>query len=101
MGLVRMISGTERRRNWRWVAALGLWAVNTSPAYPQETVVQEPDRTVYRKRTTIDFSDVAVEGQLSKPEGSYVLNRRQNSFRTLIRIRDNFLPELQKSVDSL
>jgi|SRR5215471_13681031 len=97
-----MISGTERRRSWRWaVAALGLWAVVTAPAYAQPKVVQEPDRTIYRKRTTIDFSDVAVEGQLSKPEGSYVLNRRQTSFRTLIRIRDNFLPELQKSVDSL
>lgn len=81
--------------------AMGLWVIVATPAYAQTKVVQEPDRTVYRKRTTIDFSDVAVEGQLSKPEGSYVLNRKQTSFRNLIRIRDNFLPELQKSVDSL
>jgi hypothetical protein len=90
----------EKRMKLRWWG-MGVWVIVAAPAYGQSKVIQEPDRTVYRKRTTIDFSDVAVEGQLSKPEGSYVLNRKQTSFRNLIRIRDNFLPELQKSVDSL
>ena len=75
-----------------------------SAAVAEETrtrVVQEPDKVVVRKRTVIDFNDVTVEGELVKPEGSYVLNRNQTRFPSLIRLRDNFNPELQKSADNL
>jgi hypothetical protein len=59
------------------------------------------DKVVVRKKTVIDFTDVAVEGELTKPEGSYVLNKKQAQFKSLIKVRDNFQPELQKSVDNL
>src|SRR5258706_11826777 len=64
-------------------------------------VVQEADKVVIRKRTVIDFNDVTVEGELTKPEGSYLLNRNKTRFQSLIRLRDNFNPELQKSADNL
>ncbi|MBM7117114.1 hypothetical protein [Archangium primigenium] len=67
----------------------------------QVKVIQEEDKVVVRKKTTIDFTDMAVEGELTKPEGSYVLNRKKTDFQSLIRVRDNFNPELQKSVDNL
>ena len=75
-----------------------MWAV---PALAQEQVIQTPDRTVYRKKTVIDFSDVQIQGELTKPEGSYLLNRKKTSFRTLLKIRANFLPELFNSTDNL
>lgn len=59
------------------------------------------DRVVFKKRTVIDFNEVTLEGELTKPEGSYVLNRKKTKFSSLIKLRDNFLPELQKSVDNL
>ena len=68
---------------------------------PRVKVVQEADRIVVRKRTVVDFNDVTVEGELTKPEGSYVLNRNRTRFRSLVRLRDNFNPELQKSADNL
>ena len=68
---------------------------------PGVKVVQEADRIVVRKRTVIDFNDVTVEGELTRPEGSYVLNRNRTRFRSLVRLRDNFNPELQKSADNL
>lgn len=68
---------------------------------PGVKVIQEADRVVVRKRTVIDFNDVTVEGELTKPEGSYVLNRSRTRFRSLVRLRDNFNPELQKSADNL
>src|SRR5437867_8334223 len=68
---------------------------------PGVKVVQEADRIVVRKRTVIDFNDVTVEGELTKPEGSYVLNRNRTRFRSLVRLRDNFNPELQNSADIL
>ncbi len=85
-----------------WMAVV--WA---GPAVAEESertrvkIIQEEDRTVYKKKTVIDFTDVAVEGELTKPEGSYVLNRKETDFQSLIRVRDNFIPELQKSVDNL
>jgi len=68
---------------------------------PGVKVIREPDRIVVRKRTVIDFNDVTVEGELTKPEGSYVLDRTRTRFPSLIRLRDDFNPELQKSADNL
>lgn len=70
-------------------------------AKPGPKVIQEADKVVIRKRTVIDFNDVTVEGELTKPEGSYLLNRNRTRFQSLIRLRDNFNPELQKSADNL
>ncbi|HEX4385073.1 MAG TPA: hypothetical protein VH083_19075 [Myxococcales bacterium] len=78
---------------------LALLAAAADPPAPK--VVQEPDKVIVRKRTVIDFSDVTVEGELTKPEGSYLLNRNKTRFQSLIRLRDNFNPELQKSADNL
>ena len=64
-------------------------------------IIQEADKVVVRKRTVIDFNDVTVEGELTKPEGSYLLNRNKTRFQSLIKLRDNFNPELQKSADNL
>jgi hypothetical protein len=64
-------------------------------------VVREADKIVVRKRTVIDFDDVNVEGELIRPEGSYLLNRRGTRFPSLLKLRDNFNPELQKSADNL
>ena len=64
-------------------------------------VIQEADKTVFKKKTVIDFNDVTLEGELTKPEGSYLLNRKKTKFGNLIKLRNDFLPELQKSVDNL
>ena len=64
-------------------------------------VIQEADKVVVRQRTVIDFGDVTVEGELTKPEGSYLLNRNRTRFQSLIKLRKDFNPELQKSADNL
>lgn len=80
------------------VLALGL----TQGAFAQEEkVVQESDKVTYKKKTIIDFSDVTIQGELTKPEGSYVLNRKKTAFKSLLKIRANFLPELFNSTDNL
>ncbi len=59
------------------------------------------EQVVYKKTTIIDFSDVTITGELTKPEGSYLMNKKKASFNLLIRVRDNFLPEIIKTVDNL
>ncbi len=80
------------------VVALSLFA---SSAFAEDKVIRESDKTVFRKKTVIDFTDVAVEGELTKPEGSYAISKKKTTFKTLIKVRDNFNPELQKSTDNL
>lgn len=81
---------------------LGVLVVLSSAAVmAQDKVVREADKTVFRKKTTVDFTDVAIDGELSKPEGSYSVSKKKTTFKTLIKVRDNFNPELQKSVENL
>lgn len=72
-----------------------------APAAAEDKVIREADKVVYKKKTVVDFNDVTLEGELTKPEGSYLLNRKKTKFSSLIKMRDNFLPELQKSADNL
>ena len=88
------------RAKWWW-AVLGVLLTGAVPALAEEKIIYEPDKTIVRKKTVVDFTDVAVEGELTKPEGSYVLDRNKMRFQSLVKIRDNFVPELQKSVDNL
>jgi hypothetical protein len=84
--------------------ALALLAASSALAEEpavQAPAVQAPDRTVYQKRTVIDFGEVAVEGELSRPEGSYSVARRRTTFKTLVKVRDTLAPELQRSAENL
>jgi hypothetical protein len=71
------------------------------PTEATDKVVQEQDVTKFKKKTVIDFSDVTIQGELTKPEGSYLLNRKKTNFRSLLKTRTNFLPELLNSTDNL
>lgn len=75
--------------------------VASSAAMAQDNVIQEEDRVVYEKKTSVDFSDVNIEGELSKPEGSYIKNRKRTRFRSLIELRGHFRNEMRRSVDAL
>jgi hypothetical protein len=84
------------------MAVLAAAMALSAGAFAQEDkTVQEADKTVFKKKTIIDFSDVTIQGELTKPEGSYVLNRKKTSFKSLLKIRANFLPELVNSTDNL
>lgn len=83
------------------VALALIGAVAAPAAFAQDTVIEEGDKTVYNKKTVIDFSDVNIEGELTKPEGSYIKNRKRTRFRNLIELRGNFRPELKRSASAL
>ncbi len=76
-------------------------ASSTVALAQEDTVIQEEDKVVFNKKTVIDFSDVSIEGELTKPEGSYIKNRKSTRFRNLIELRGNFRPELRRSVSAL
>lgn len=55
----------------------------------------------YRKKTEIDFEDVSVDGELKKPQGALVLDKRQTTFNPLIRPREDFNQEMVESVNQI
>jgi hypothetical protein len=85
----------------RVFAGIAILSLVSASALADDKVVREADKTVFRKKTTIDFTDVAIDGELTKPEGSYSVSKKKTTFKTLIKVRDNFNPELQKSVENL
>ncbi len=78
-----------------------IWGVSTTAAADETKMVHEPDRVVVKKSTTVDFNDVTMEGELIRPEGDYVPGRDPTHFDSLLKRRDNFLPELEKSAEGL
>ena len=65
-------------------------------------LAQDADRAVkYKERTEIDFEGVDVQGELVKPQGQLLLDRRKASFNPLIRLREDFNKEMKDSVDEV
>ena len=83
-----------------WMALVLTILFTTASVFAQE-VKTEADKVSYKKRTVIDFSDVTIEGDLTKPEGSYLVNRKKTRFRNLIEVRAHFRPELNRAVNAL
>ena len=63
---------------------------------------QDEDRTVtYKKKTEIDFEGVDISGELVKPQGALLLDRKRASFNPLIKLRSDFNPEISTSVSEI
>ena len=83
-----------------FIAAILGMSVFAMPAIAQDA--DDADRQVkYAERTEIDFDDMDVTGELVKPRGQAVMERRKASFNPLIRLRENFNPEMKQSVDEV
>ncbi len=55
----------------------------------------------YKQKTVYDFDDDTVEGDLVRPDGELVDSRRGAKHSSLIKIRENFIPEMLKSVEAI
>ena len=58
--------------------------------------VEEP-KVKYQKETVIDFEGLEIEGELVRPQGNLILERKRANFNPLIRLRQNFDTEMQQS----
>lgn len=53
------------------------------------------------KKTSLNFEDELVEGQTSKPELFYLFQKKNFNYKRLIRLRENFLPEMRKTSEDI
>ena len=65
------------------------------------SIANAQDRVKYKKKTTIDLSASVIEGDLVRPEGSYIVNRKVSRFSQMIMDRNDFVVELLQSGNDL
>ena len=59
------------------------------------------DDVTYKKETKYDFDDDTVEGDLVRPEGEMIGSAGKAKHSSLIKIRQNFIPEMLKSAEDI
>jgi len=77
------------------VLALGMLS---STALAQD---DDDRKVVYKQKTEIDFEGLEVAGELVKPQGALLLDRKRANFNPLIRLRTDFNEEMAQSVDEI
>lgn len=58
-------------------------------------------KVMYKSKTEIDFEGLDVSGEMQKPQGTYLMDRKKASFNPLIKLREDFNPEMEQSVDEV
>jgi hypothetical protein len=69
-------------------------------AYADNSKEEEP-KVIYKERTEIDFEGVEVAGELVRPQGSLILDRKRAKFNPMIKLRTDFDKEIDSSVDEV
>lgn len=52
-------------------------------------------------RQSISFEDELVEGSTQKPELFYLFQKKNFNYKRLIKLRENFIPEAQRSIEDI
>ncbi len=66
-----------------------------NPPQQQENTLKQP------KVHNLNFEDELVEGGVQKPDLFYLIQRKNFNFKKLVRLRENFLPEMRETSDYL
>ena len=61
----------------------------------------ENRQIIYKQKTEIDFEGIELEGELIKPQGALLLERKTAKFNPLIRLRTDFDTEMSESVKEI
>lgn len=60
-----------------------------------------PSGSGEQRTERIQFDDELVEGELRKPELFYLLQKKQFNYKRLIKLRENFLPEMRRDAEKI
>jgi hypothetical protein len=53
------------------------------------------------RKQTLNFEDELVEGSAQKPELFYLFQKKNFNYKRLIKLRENFLPEMRKTTEDI
>jgi len=83
------------------LALVGL--VGTSQAADEKAAAAPAgdESTTYKAKTTYDFEDDMVEGDLQRPDGELVNGLKKTEHSSLIEVRKDFIPEMLKTLEDI
>ena len=58
-------------------------------------------KIVYKQKTEIDFEGVEIDGELVKPQGALLLDRKRAQFNSMIKLRTDFDDLMDETVDEI
>ena len=82
----------------RFILVVTLLAFSTA-SHADET--EDGQRIIYKQKTEIDFEGIELQGELVKPQGALLLDRKRANFNPLIKLRKDFDDEMDESVDEI
>lgn len=53
------------------------------------------------RKQTLNFEDELVEGSAQKPELFYLFQKKNFNYKRLVKLRENFLPEMRKTTEDV
>ena len=71
----------------------------SGPAWANDE--EKEPRVIYKQKTEIDFEGVEVDGELVKPQGSLLLERKHAKFNPMIKLRTDFDDLMEDSVEEI
>lgn len=80
----------------RFIIVISLIFMQAASAFAQTQQI-----TPKNKKTTVNFEDQLIEGQAQKPDLLYLLQKKKFNYKKLIRLRENFLPELRQTANEI
>lgn len=66
-----------------------------------EQISNAADDKASKRKQVLNFEDELVEGAASKPELFYLMEKRNLDYKKLLKLRENFLPEMRRTSDEL
>ena len=70
-------------------------------SFPLGVFAQNKKGSKRPKRTTINFEDQLIKGQNQRPDLLYLMQRKRFNYKRLIRLREDFLPEMEETATEI
>lgn len=65
------------------------------------TTTTTTTKTRAERKQSLNFEDELVEGSAQKPELFYLFQKKNFNYKRLIKLRENFLPEMRRTTEDI
>lgn len=76
-------------------------AIANKPATEVSVDQTEANKVKAEKKTSINFEDELIEGSAQKPDLFYLFQKNNFKFKKLIKLRENFIPEMARNSEDI
>lgn len=66
-----------------------------------QTAESDADQIKANKKQSLNFEDELIEGTTQKPDLFYIFQKNNFKFKKLIKLRENFLPEMNRNAEDI